>query len=94
MGNPMTIFSPSTLVSLIYSLYHYHLVLLILCNFNTASKIWSRPRASGEVITARFGHSSSAFEKNIYFFGGNDGSKFLNELYVFATSKYFLDEEV
>lgn len=48
------------------------------------SKIWTKPRASGNPPSARFGHSAASIDSTMYIFGGTDGREHYNDLNEFV----------
>eukprot|EP01113_Clastostelium_recurvatum_P011150 TRINITY_DN15627_c0_g1_i1.p1 TRINITY_DN15627_c0_g1~~TRINITY_DN15627_c0_g1_i1.p1 ORF type:complete len:606 (+),score=137.56 TRINITY_DN15627_c0_g1_i1:174-1991(+) len=47
--------------------------------------MWTRPPASGLFPSPRGAHSSTLIESKMFVFGGFDGSKLLNDLYVYSS---------
>src|SRR5271163_4722675 len=49
------------------------------------ASVWDRPNASGSFPSTRCAHTLVVIARNLYVFGGFDGSKMLNDLYIFRT---------
>lgn len=65
--------------------------------FDTQSRTWSKVRGTGIPPVGRYGHSATQIGKKIIFFGGFNGTRYLNDLFLFDTrihtlyhSKYHL----
>jgi hypothetical protein len=53
--------------------------------FNPDSMTWSRPITTGEPPGPRAGHTCVAFGTKLCVFGGGDGSRYLNDVFVLDT---------
>ncbi|KAL9657568.1 hypothetical protein ABK040_000995 [Willaertia magna] len=51
--------------------------------YDFSQKKWKNVKKKGQSPTARAGHACCVIEKNIYVFGGRQGTKLLNDLYKF-----------